>query len=613
MHEEGLAYVDGRGRVFGRMSMAAFDGQGAVAEVEIARGDLADVLLAELTAAAEAAPGLLDLRYDDRITALDPALDGVDVAFEHGAPERYDVVVGADGVHSATRRLAFGPEERYATGLGGYAAFFTMPTPADIEPGWFSMRFVPGATFGIRPDLDPTTAKAMLTLRVDSDPRLARRPRPAGGADPRPAAGCGMARARDPRRDGRGIRLLLRRALRIDLPSAVKGRIALLGDAASCGSPMTGMGTATALVGAYLLAARIADAGGDLTGALRAIRRRHRAVRRGGQEGSRGRHPADGAGEPRRGRPLAGHDRADDVATRASDRAPHVRPGGGRPRASGRTRRTCARRVRSLAWGRAAEGECMAYDPDREWPFLARDAELDALCTTIRAGVDTPDAPGGAVIVAGAGVGKTRLAREAAQAAAARGIPTLRVVGTRATRQTPYAAVAHLAAHAGPEEDAAARYRAVAAALPADPRPLLVVDDAQLARPGQRRPDPAPGDHRGGHGDRDRAPRGRRPRPDHGAVGGRAGHADRPDALAPAGAGGGAAGRPRRAHHRRQCAPARGHRGRQRPVRAGARARRGRLGGARRDGRSLDLGRHRRGGRSAGGCRRPPPGRTVGR
>nr|WP_274636779.1 FAD-dependent monooxygenase [Microbacterium bovistercoris] len=268
LHEEGLAYVDGRGRVFGRMSMAAFDGQGAVAEVEIARGDLADVLLAELTAAAEAAPGLLDLRYGDRIIALDPALDGVDVAFEHGAPERYDVVVGADGVHSATRRLAFGPEERYATGLGGYAAFFTMPTPADIEPGWFSMRFVPGATFGIRPDLDPTTAKAMLTLRVDSDPRLrADRGRQealirgllqdAGWRAPEILDAMGAASD-----------FYFDELLRIDLPSAVKGRIALLGDAASCGSPMTGMGTATALVGAYLLAARIADAGGDLTGAL---------------------------------------------------------------------------------------------------------------------------------------------------------------------------------------------------------------------------------------------------------------------------------------------------------------------------------------------------------
>lgn len=266
LHEEGMTYVDGRGRVFGRMSMEAFDGKGAVAEIEIARGDLADVLLTELEAAAEATPGLLDLRFGDRITALTQDAHGVDAVFEHHEPERYDVVVGADGVHSATRRLVFGPEEQFATGLGGYAAFFTMPTPVDIEPGWFTMRFVPRATFGIRPDHDPATAKAMLTLRVDSDPAL----------------------RGDRRRQEALIRSLLRDAgwrapqildamtaasdfyfdelLRIDMPSVVAGRVALLGDAGSCGSPMTGMGTATALIGAYLLAERIAATGRDAAG-----------------------------------------------------------------------------------------------------------------------------------------------------------------------------------------------------------------------------------------------------------------------------------------------------------------------------------------------------------
>src|SRR5699024_8230255 len=71
-----------------------------------------------------------------------------------------------------TRRLAFGPEGQFATYLGGYAAFFTMPTPDDLEEGWFSLRFVPGATFGIRPDRDPSTSKAILTLRMDRDPSL---------------------------------------------------------------------------------------------------------------------------------------------------------------------------------------------------------------------------------------------------------------------------------------------------------------------------------------------------------------------------------------------------------------------------------------------------------
>ena len=88
VQEEGMAYVDGEGRVFGRMSMADFDGEGAVAEIEIARGDLAQVLLDELHVAAGARPGLLELRYGDRITAIGQDSNGVDVEFEATAPAR---------------------------------------------------------------------------------------------------------------------------------------------------------------------------------------------------------------------------------------------------------------------------------------------------------------------------------------------------------------------------------------------------------------------------------------------------------------------------------------------------------------------------------------------
>lgn len=268
VHELGMAYVDARGRVFGRMSMEDFDGKGAVAEIEIARGDLAAVLLEALERAAAAAPGLLELRYGDRITALDQHAERVDVAFEHAAAESFSLVVGADGVHSATRRLAFGPEERFSSSLGGYAAFFTLPTPADLEPGWFALRFVPGITFGLRPDLDPATSKAILTLRVDRDPAL-RGDRAAQQALIRRALqGAGwhadtivaaMAEASD---------FYFDELARIDLPSPVSGRVVLLGDAASCGSPLTGMGTATALVGAYLLAEHLAADTADPSGTL---------------------------------------------------------------------------------------------------------------------------------------------------------------------------------------------------------------------------------------------------------------------------------------------------------------------------------------------------------
>ncbi|MDF2555444.1 MAG: FAD-binding monooxygenase [Microbacterium sp.] len=269
VHEQGMSYVDGEGRVFGRMSMADFDGEGAVAEIEIARGDLAQVLLDALHEAADTRPGLLDLRFGDRLTALAQGAGGVDVEFEHARSDRFDVVVGADGVHSATRRLAFGPEERFATYLGGYAAFFTMPTPADLEEGWFALRFVPGATFGIRPDRDPSTSKAILTLRMDRDPSLRGdraaqealiRERIAGAGWHAPSVLAALSEASD---------LYFDELVRIDVPDVANGRVVLLGDAASCGSPMTGQGTATALIGAYLLAARLAAAPGDTVGALR--------------------------------------------------------------------------------------------------------------------------------------------------------------------------------------------------------------------------------------------------------------------------------------------------------------------------------------------------------
>ncbi|MDR2321228.1 MAG: FAD-dependent monooxygenase [Microbacterium sp.] len=260
LHEKGMVYVDGRGRSYGRMPVDLFDGRGAVADVEIARGDLNQVLLDALEEASAAAPGLLSLRYGDRLEALAQDETGVEARFASGASGRFEAVLGADGVHSATRRLAFGPEERFATRLGGYAAFFTMPTPAGIEDGWFSMRIVPGAMLGIRPDRDPATSKAMLTLRTDHDASL-RGDRAAqealirrilsGAGWQAPAVLAAMGGAED---------FYFDELARIDVPDVANGRVALVGDAGYCGTPLSGMGTAMALVGASVLAGELVEA-----------------------------------------------------------------------------------------------------------------------------------------------------------------------------------------------------------------------------------------------------------------------------------------------------------------------------------------------------------------
>ncbi|NEW42691.1 FAD-binding monooxygenase [Nocardia cyriacigeorgica] len=254
LDERGMLHVDSDGKELLRMPADMFDGKGGVAEIEITRGDLNQVLLDAIEA-----EGGIDYRYGEWLQQLTQDDDGVTATFASGATERFDLVIGADGLHSATRRLVFGPEERFSTYLGGYMSFFTMPTPADIEPHWFTMHSLPGATgLGMRPDADPSTSKALVVIRAESDAALRRdvpaqrrliRDRLAGGGWAAPAITAAMADADD---------FYFDELARIDMPSWILGRVALVGDAGYCGSPLTGQGTAMALVGSYVLAGEIA-------------------------------------------------------------------------------------------------------------------------------------------------------------------------------------------------------------------------------------------------------------------------------------------------------------------------------------------------------------------
>src|SRR3954454_6362839 len=117
--ERGIAMVSARGKRLAAMPAGLFGGEGIVAEIEIARGDLARILY-------EATVAHVDWRFGDRVTDLTP--EG-DVTFASGRRERYDVVVGADGVRSGVRRLAFGPHSEFVEPLGAYQAYFTVPDP----------------------------------------------------------------------------------------------------------------------------------------------------------------------------------------------------------------------------------------------------------------------------------------------------------------------------------------------------------------------------------------------------------------------------------------------------------------------------------------------------
>ena len=107
----GAYTVDVDGNVLETFRADDDGGDGYIAEIEILRGDLSQVLYDDTRDGVEYV-------FGDRIAELTQDADGVDVAFAGGDRRRFDLVIGADGLHSALRAMVFGPHERFVRHLG---------------------------------------------------------------------------------------------------------------------------------------------------------------------------------------------------------------------------------------------------------------------------------------------------------------------------------------------------------------------------------------------------------------------------------------------------------------------------------------------------------------
>ncbi|MEV4512357.1 FAD-dependent monooxygenase [Dactylosporangium sp. NPDC049525] len=201
-------------------------------------------------------------RFGDSVTALEQRADGVRVTFEQAAPETFDLVVGADGLHSTVRRLAFGPERPFLHHLGAYVGVFTAPNFLDLDR-WQVWLRADGVGYGIYSARDNTEMRVNLGFEsgpLDYDRRDldAQRKLVEERLD-----GVGWETPRLLDAMWRSTDFYFDAMAQIRMDSWSTGRVTLLGDAGYCPSPLSGQGTSLALVGAYVLADSLARCGED--------------------------------------------------------------------------------------------------------------------------------------------------------------------------------------------------------------------------------------------------------------------------------------------------------------------------------------------------------------
>lgn len=262
--ERGAAWVDERGRRVVRLPVELLGGEGLVAEIEVLRGDLARLL-------HTATRDDVEYVFGDRVVGLVEHDGGVDVRFAHGAPRTVDLVVGADGAHSGVRALAFGGgapgpaglREPGVRDLGGYTAWFSAPPPREFD-GWFLLHNARGGRVATLRPVQPG-ASAMAGLTVTAPPqgleRCGRAAQQRLLADAFADVGWEVPRLLEAMVEAPDFAFDRVTQVRTDRWAA--GRTILVGDAGYAPSFLTGLGTSLALVGAYVLAAELAAAGGD--------------------------------------------------------------------------------------------------------------------------------------------------------------------------------------------------------------------------------------------------------------------------------------------------------------------------------------------------------------
>ncbi|MGE3303115.1 MAG: FAD-binding domain [Hyphomonadaceae bacterium] len=268
--------VDRRGRRVGGFSAEALEEATGGKYVSVPRADLAAAVYATIA-------GDVETMWGDGITAVEHAGAGARVSFANAAPRTFDLVIGADGLHSAVRRLCFGEADAFEKHLGYNVAAFETAGYAPREMDYYVCYTLPGVEIS-RFALHGDRTMFLFVYREPSEAPLPRdlaaqrahlRERFTGAGWECDAILAAM--------DGADA-IYLDRMSQVRMAPWSAGRAALVGDAAFCPTLLSGEGAALSMLGAYVLAGELARAEGDHARAFAAYEARLRAFMTAKQE-----------------------------------------------------------------------------------------------------------------------------------------------------------------------------------------------------------------------------------------------------------------------------------------------------------------------------------------
>jgi 2-polyprenyl-6-methoxyphenol hydroxylase-like FAD-dependent oxidoreductase len=253
-----VRFVDTDGHRAGGFGVDVFRKLTGGRYLSLPRSDLADAIYDTVQRSCETI-------FNDSIVSLQNTASDVTVKFERAAPRTFDLVIGADGLHSRVRSIVFGPESRFARFLGYAVAAFDAKQYRPRDEGAYVSFGLPGrqiSRFAVR---DDRTAFLMVfqpshLLHDSSSQKLALH-------DVFGHAGweCEQILATLDRTEN----FYFDSVNQIRMERWSHGRVALVGDAAFAPSLLAGQGAALAMTAAYVLAGELAASRGQYQLAFR--------------------------------------------------------------------------------------------------------------------------------------------------------------------------------------------------------------------------------------------------------------------------------------------------------------------------------------------------------